>query len=238
MMNVQLSPNSPQADLARRHRYSDQPSGLRPVPLGLSIGITGALFAAYLFAPQAMIERFTPYTPIKTEQIPLPTPPAPDPEPRSASPQPKTDIVVLRPPIAPSLPNNPPIGTTERSTDNAFTVGPIGETVVLDPPARPKPPIAPRLTKVSVDPRYADRFQPDYPPNMIRLDREGVARVRVLVDAEGRVRDVVDAGSINAAFFEATRRHALRAWRFKPATRDGKPFESWHVMTVTFTLTG
>lgn len=237
MMNAQLSPNAPQADPIRRHAYSDRRSGLRPIPLGLSIGVTGALFAAYLFAPQAVIERFIPYTPIKVEQLPLPTPPKPEPQPRSELPQPRTTVVVPRQPIAPRLPANPPIATSDRG-DNVFTLGPIGDTQVIDPPARPKPPVAPLLTQVSIDPRFADGFQPDYPPGMLRLEREGVAKVRVLVGADGRVRDVVDAGSSDAAFFAATKKHALRAWRFKPAMRDGKPFESWHVMSVTFTLTG
>ncbi len=237
-MNAQLSPTGPQAEPIRRHGYSDQPSRLRPIPLGLSIGVTGALFAAYLLAPQAMIERFTPFAPIKIKQIPLPTPPKPAPQPRTETPQPETTIVVPRRPIAPPLPSNPPIGTTDRGADNPFTTGPVGDAKSIDPPAQPRQPVAPVLTKVSIDPRFADRFQPDYPPAMLRLEREGVARVRVLVGPDGRVRDVVDAGSSTPAFFEATRRHALRAWRFKPATRDGAPFESWHVMTVTFKLTG
>ncbi len=237
-MNAQLFPTGPQAEPIRRHGYSDRPSRLRPVPLGLSIGVTGALFAAYLLAPQAMIERLTPFSPIKVKQIPLPTPPKPAPQPRESSPQPKTTIVVPRQPIAPRLPDNPPIGTTDHSVDNGFTTGFVGETISIDPPARPKPPVAPVLTQVSIDPRFADRFQPDYPPAMLRLEREGIAKVRVLVGSDGRVRDVVDAGSSTTAFFEATRKHALRAWRFKPATRDGAPFESWHVMTVTFKLTG
>ncbi|WP_161595911.1 energy transducer TonB [Flavisphingopyxis soli] len=237
-MNAQLSPTGPRAEPIRRHAYSDRRSGLRPIPLGLSIGVTGALFAAYLLAPQAMIERFTPFSPIKVKQIPLPTPPKPAPQPREASPQSKTTIVVPRPPLAPPLPGNPPIGTTDRGADNPFTTGPVGHTSTLDPPVLTKLPVAPVLTQVSIDPRFADRFQPDYPPAMLRLEREGIARVRVLVGPDGRVRDVVDAGSSTTAFFDATRKHALRAWRFKPATRDGAPFESWHVMTVTFKLTG
>jgi protein TonB len=237
-MNAQLSPTGPQGEPIRRHAYSDRRSGLRPVPLGLSIGVTGALFAAYLFAPQAVIERFTPYTPITARQIPLPTPPRPAPQPRTETPQVKTTIVVPRQPIAPQLPANPPIGTTDTGAANDFALGPIGDTIGIDTPARPKPPVAPVLTQVSIDPRFADRFQPDYPVAMLRLEREGIARVRVLVGPDGRVRDIVDAGSSTAAFFDATRKHALRAWRFRPATRDGAPFESWHVMTVTFTLTG
>ena len=35
---------------------------------------------------------------------------------------------------------------------------------------------------------------------------------------------------------EATRRHALSKWRFKPATRDGVPYEDWMTMTLSFKL--
>ena len=39
------------------------------------------------------------------------------------------------------------------------------------------------------------------------------------------------------AFFRATEQQALRHWRFKPATLDGKPIESRTTMTVRFRLT-
>ena len=38
------------------------------------------------------------------------------------------------------------------------------------------------------------------------------------------------------AFFRATERQALRHWRFKPATVDGRPVESRTTMTVHFQL--
>ncbi len=38
------------------------------------------------------------------------------------------------------------------------------------------------------------------------------------------------------AFFQATLRHALRNWRFKPATVDGRAIESSKVMTVRFEI--
>ncbi|TAJ41295.1 MAG: energy transducer TonB, partial [Chitinophagaceae bacterium] len=39
-------------------------------------------------------------------------------------------------------------------------------------------------------------------------------------------------------FFEATRKQALRYWKFRPATRDGVATESWRTMTVRFTIQG
>ncbi|WP_235524059.1 energy transducer TonB [Sphingomonas sp. Leaf33] len=44
----------------------------------------------------------------------------------------------------------------------------------------------------------------------------------------------VDAA--NDAFYDATRRQALNRWRFRPATRDGVPYETWRTMTVRFVL--
>ena len=38
------------------------------------------------------------------------------------------------------------------------------------------------------------------------------------------------------AFWEATRKQALKYWRFRPATRDGMPVTSDQIMTVRFRL--
>ena len=39
------------------------------------------------------------------------------------------------------------------------------------------------------------------------------------------------------AFWIATQRHALRKWRFRPATRDGVPTASSKLLTIHFRLT-
>jgi protein TonB len=71
-----------------------------------------------------------------------------------------------------------------------------------------------------------------------RAEREGTVVVRLLIGADGRVRAVERISAASEAFWRATERHALRAWRFVPATVDGKPVESMHTMTVTFQLQG
>jgi periplasmic protein TonB len=38
------------------------------------------------------------------------------------------------------------------------------------------------------------------------------------------------------AFFAATREWGMKNWRFKPATRDGAPFQEWRTMTVRFEM--
>ena len=44
--------------------------------------------------------------------------------------------------------------------------------------------------------------------------------------------------SASDAFLDVTRRQALAKWKFRPATRDGVPYETWRSMTVRFVLEG
>lgn len=60
--------------------------------------------------------------------------------------------------------------------------------------------------------------------------------MKVLVGIDGRVKAVELVSADDPGFAEATRRQALRHWRFRPATRDGVPVESWRTMTVRFRM--
>src|SRR5690606_28590878 len=124
----------------------------------------------------------------------------------------ETDILPLEPP-QPRIVENP------------------GPTVIAEP-AKPLPP----LIGAQQDPRYARDFQPDYPAQELRAERDGRVQVRVLIGADGRVKAIEQISATSAAFFEATRRQALAKWRFKPATRGGVPQESWKTMNVRFEL--
>tara|TARA_B100000378_G_C17724581_1_gene300029 strand:+ start:36 stop:338 length:303 start_codon:yes stop_codon:yes gene_type:complete len=96
--------------------------------------------------------------------------------------------------------------------------------------------IEPKLTEASIDPRALPAFQPDYPSAMIRQQVEGKVTVRVSIDAQGRVIGVEKIAASDDSFWLATQRHALRKWRFRPATRDGVAVASTKVLTVRFTL--
>lgn len=87
-----------------------------------------------------------------------------------------------------------------------------------------------------LDPRYTKQFQPRYPSGLLRLDLEGEVSVRVLVGVDGRAKDIQLISSPRSEFWESTRRHALRKWRFQPATEDGKPVESWINLKVQFQI--
>jgi protein TonB len=94
----------------------------------------------------------------------------------------------------------------------------------------------PVLMGANIDPRYANNFQPTYPPDQIREGNTGRVIVRVLIGVDGRVKDIEKVSTPSDSFWEATKRQALSKWRFKPATRDGEPYETWKIMNVSFVL--
>lgn len=109
-----------------------------------------------------------------------------------------------------------------------------GPTVAINPPRPIGPPKEPVRIAAVIDPRVP--LQPAYPPSEQRLGNEGAVVVRVLVGTDGRVKAVEKVKAESEAFFRSTERQALRYWRFRPATVDGKPVESWQVMTVRFEM--
>lgn len=120
---------------------------------------------------------------------------------------------------------------------------PLGGPIQLQPfmqdPGPIRPPIYPPepiFRQASIDPSAIARFQPDYPSAMVRAGIEGSVTVRVLIGTDGRVRAIELVNATNPAFFDVTRDHALRAWRFLPATSDGAAIENWRTMTVKFRL--
>ena len=92
------------------------------------------------------------------------------------------------------------------------------------------------LIGANIDPRYANYLQPPYPSDEIRAGNGGRVSVRVLIGVDGRVKDIEKLSAASDSFWDATRRQALSKWRFKPATRDGAPYEAWKTMNVSFVL--
>ncbi len=215
-------------------------TGLSPVGLGIAIAINGGLLALAVMTATTAI-RPPVDRPFEATAVPIDPPPPPIDEVKPV------ERAIPDPAPAP-IPYSPPA---------PFPVpGPVIESTDILPPAAPLPtaPIAtapggtgsgspvtvgsplPVLVNASVDPRYRDDFQPDYPAFERNIARDGVVVVRVLVGANGRVAAIEPVRATSDAFFEATKRRALSKWRFRPATRDGVAVESWREMTVRFTM--
>lgn len=218
---------------AGRHGYSPG-RGHQPIAASLAFAVPAAIGLVYLLNPQMLPVRHVD-PPIKGTLIELPKPPPPPPEPDAKpQPNPQNSVITAPRPINPIAPTPfDPVEASPPSGPISFDPGPVG----VDPGPRVEdPPRAPVRTIAQLDKRFADRFQPAYPGRELREEREGRAKVRVLVGADGRVKAVEDLGASSPGFFTETKQQALSKWRFKPATEDGKPVESWFIVTVTFAL--
>ncbi len=206
-------------------------AGHRPVAAAMAVGLPAALLLAVALSPFEL--------PIMTVSGPTTVVLITDPPPPPPPPKPQTDPL---PPAA--SPVTAPVAPLPPISRN-----PIDPVVVSDPPPLPADPVvgtapptlvesipAPPLVEARPDPRFAISFQPDYPAFEQRNAIEGMARVRVLVGTDGRVKAVEDLGASSPGFFTETRRRALAKWRFKPAMRGDRAEESWVTMTVRFRL--
>ena len=113
--------------------------------------------------------------------------------------------------------------------ENIGTV--IGTDISFIDPPQPAP--------VRVAARFntpASALRPPYPNDKLRLEEEATLRLRLAIDARGRVTAVDPVGAADPSFLEAARRHIIRSWRYKPATEDGVPVGSSTVITLSFRL--
>jgi periplasmic protein TonB len=137
-------------------------------------------------------------------------------------------------PLAPPT-DNTLVDTGIKFAGEDFPLGPVGTDI--EPKIEPLQPVQPTLTTAFVRNRDKGLLQPEYPLIEQRLGNEGRVTVRVLIGTDGRVTQVEPVSFTSEAFLEATRKQALKKWRFSPATRDGVPVESWHTMSVRFEIT-
>jgi periplasmic protein TonB len=200
----------------------------------LAATINGTAIAALLLAPAAVVEiRERGVIKAIPPSVEVPLPPPPPPEQKQVDDPLPTDTIIDR--VVPPLPLPQP-----RDPGPAIdSVGNSGPLTLALPKPQPLPipePRVPVFVAPKPDQRYASRFQPDYPGREIRAGREGAVTIRVLVGTDGRVRRTERVDATSDAFWQATEKQALSAWRFTPATRDGVPVEEWFTLTVRFRL--
>ena len=102
--------------------------------------------------------------------------------------------------------------------DNVIFGGGAGSGIEIEIEPLPAVEITPDpvIVEARLNNRYARQFQPAYPSGQLRREEEGVVSVRVLVGTDGRAKQVELIDSPHPDFWEATRRHALKKWRFTP----------------------
>ena len=179
-----------------------------------------------------MVRQFTPV--LIGHNIPLDPPPPPE-QKRVEHPPTKIAEKIFVPPVDTHVtpPDTPHLdidfGAFPVLPTNPSDGGSIG--TVIDPPKHDAV-----MVGANIDPHYAGYFQPAYPADEIRAGNAGRVTVKVLIGVDGRVKDIEKVSAASDSFWEATKRQALSKWRFKPATRDGVPYETWKTMNVSFVL--
>jgi protein TonB len=238
-------------------------AGRRPAQIVIAVAVSLAIHGAIAVTP-LMVERparvvsrqihFKVLRP-KPRPPPLPKPvAAPRPRPRVERPRPKVPrrkLAVARPraPEPSPLPSVPPVfGATRESVttgDSSFGV-PMGNTVATDPkkrgpvkPGKPSvapPPPPPEPVRVKVNPRLRREVRVPYPSRARSLGIEGTVSIRVLVGADGRVKESRVLTGPGFGLDEAARRALLR-FRFRPAVgTNGKPMPCWITYRYTFQI--
>ncbi|EPR16993.1 biopolymer transporter TonB [Sphingobium indicum IP26] len=203
-----------------------------PIGIGGAVAVHALVIGAYLLMPKEVIDTFhsSPFTTYAVPETPPPPPEKAAPETDSKiPPKDRSQPTTVSDPIVDTVIKG---GFTAKTDDHP--TGDSGTGTIVQPIIPPLP--EPVLAEASIDPRALAAFQPDYPGAMIRQGMEGKVVVRVTIGPDGRVIDIERLSAADEAFWIATQRHALRKWRFRPATRDGVPVSSTKVLTVHFRL--
>ncbi len=81
----------------------------------------------------------------------------------------------------------------------------------------------------------SSRILPDYPEAAQRAGREGVVVIKAIIDEQGKVTNPQILRSLDPVLDDAALA-AVRRWKFRPATRFGKPVRVNYILTVDFRL--
>ena len=91
-------------------------------------------------------------------------------------------------------------------------------------------------TVVSAFPAYAKNPKPPYPRIARRRGYEGVVLLKVLVNPQGRVDDLLVLKSSGHAVLDRSAVKVVKEWLFEPGNIDGKRVEMWVKVPVLFEL--
>jgi hypothetical protein len=89
------------------------------------------------------------------------------------------------------------------------------------------------ITSISTAPRLKHDVKPEYTKEMIAAKVEGVIKAELLVDIDGKVKEVKILNDLGYGTRERAR-DAFLQWEFVPAMRDGKPVATWISYSIRF----
>jgi protein TonB len=213
-----------------------RPTGRTGSAKALALIIVGhaVLIAAVMTAKMEFVVG-TPFDPTDIINIPVDPPNPPPPEPKAeAKPIEATQPSFIDDP-APMVDMDVPLSAS--TFNQGATIDDIGKVIgtelripAIDPPTPAPVRLAAKLST------SGNALKPPYPLDMRRAEQEATLKLKLTIDARGRVTAVEPVGVANPSFLEAARRHIIRTWRYKPATEDGIAVASSTVITLSFRL--
>ncbi len=214
--------------------YVSEKKRSNPVGMGAAILVNGSIILAVALSP-LVVDAPKPRDPFEGRSLNLAPPPKPIDQPEVAK---KLPPLFVPKPFTETFVDNTPQNTLNEEQAVDFSAASSGGDDEAISGLRDLPKIPAPLFKAAIrDPQFSRNFQPDYPVGMLRQEIEGSVTVRVLVGTDGRVREVEVLRATDPDFARATQKQALKAWRFKPATRNGIAVEDWQTLTVRFDIT-
>jgi protein TonB len=146
-----------------------------------------------------------------------------------APPPPPPKIEVAPPPFVP--PPDIAIDLPAETSTSTAIVATTQKPVVKPPPPPPSVRVAAKQ-----NPRRPIIY-PDYPPQAKRLGQEGTTVLRMYIEADGKPSKCdVQTSSGFPMLDEAAVKQCLRAWKFLPATENGKPLADWMPLRVKWQI--
>lgn len=165
------------------------------------------------------------------EQIAPPPEASAPPKPEIAPVRPAPTQIVAPPPVV-VVPVAAPV---QVATVAAPAPAPVVAAAVPSAAAAPAPAPAP----ISPPDAFAgslDNPAPRYPVESRRRREEGTVRLRVVVTADGRVKEIGVARSSGFDRLDDAALDAVRKWRFRPGMQAGTPVEALGFVSIPFKL--
>nr|WP_294851716.1 TonB family protein [uncultured Sphingomonas sp.] len=205
-------------------------------PQTMSFVVIGhILLVGVALTTKMTMDRFTPQG--GTDVTFLPSPPPPEIVPAKEKPQHKAPAQSTIDHVVPLIPARPADDGIRVDPGPTIPSGPVaGESVEPIQPKLIEPPRSAPVRMAAVFNTPDSLVRPPYPTAKLRAGEETTLRLKLTIDANGRVTAVDPVGQADAAFLAAARKHIMRSWRYRPATVDGVASGSTTVINLSFRL--
>jgi protein TonB len=228
----------------------------------ISLGVHGALLALVQVAPPAaapggetVIEAR-----LQAAREAPPVPPAPSPQPppqpapakpaaKPAEPPPRLQLVEAPQAVPVAAPAAPPAAEPVPVPAAPAPAVAAPAAAAAAPPAAVRPAPAVAITsavdlnyygvaELDVQPRPLHEIVPAYPADADRRHLSGEVRVRLRLEADGRISDMEIVSAQPPGLFEQSALDALRSARFAPAQKQGRPVRAQVVIAIKYDWAG